>query len=229
MLGALLGLCVIGGAAIKVCSENAYWATHPVDQIDGKPVTLDRHCQRNVCGEQTWIKIECDEFGNCHTREIGRKTGRIYFDDFDKKIAQWTRKNEAAKQRAIEEDKSVYEAYDWRFDKYVCVEISTGKTLCALYGDDDRGLYRKWYIPDRVYNMHPEYYQQGWNTCSRMNLNCNIGQEEKNDWGVPITKVEYDRLKLEGGTFRIPNPSSEKFCNIGKDKDPLKEWNNHKE
>ena len=221
MLGALLGLCVIGGAAIKVCSENAYWSTHPVDQQNGNPVTLDRHCQRNICGEPTTIKIECDEFGNCHTREIGRKTGRIYFDDFDKKITQWTRKNEAAKQQAIEEGKTVYEVYDWRLDTNVCVEMSTGKKICALYGDDDKGLYRKWYLPERIYNIHPEFFQQGWDTDARRFLNCNLGKEEENDWGIPITKEEYETLRRQGDIRSLQNPSTKKFCGIGKPGDPF--------
>ena len=80
--------------------------------------------------------------------------------------------------------------------------MATDKIIICIYGSDYTKVYRKWYLKYQTldkYNTHPD--------------------PDENDFGVPITKEEYDKLSREMHTYStIPTLT---LCNkLGTEEDP---------
>lgn len=135
-------------------------------------------------GEKTYSWYETDKYGNDHYLTIGVNSGKVYSDSFDNQMSIMDKDNEERKARAIKRGRGTYMKYDPRFQCQVSTEVSTDRVIACLYkGSIEPGKmeYRKFYIN----RQNPGRF--GYN------------QSDPGDYGVIISKEEYDKLYEERG------------------------------
>lgn len=178
IVGLIFGACCIG-SAISCASDNAHAKrTSSFQDYDGNNVCFDRLGRKIVNGERTYQDVKYDEYGNRHNYTVGCSSNHVYGDEFDQQLARERKWDEIDKQQSIEHGKLAYAKYFPEKRKRQTCEISTGKFISCLY--ECYGEYRKFYTFD-----------------SRLNSSA------PGDYGVIITKEEYNKLNILGKTHAI--------------------------
>lgn len=184
----MLGLAIFGtillGSAIRCGLDNrAAMKGAFMTYKDGTQVFHDRKGRPFVNGELCCEKYEPDEYGNYHTLLVGTVSGKIYHNSRDDEIereSKWDLRNlEISK----EYGNLAYMKYDPTYKQSLTTEISTGRVIAALFEDYD-GNYRKFYLKGHPYR--PD-------------------ESDPDDLGIIITKEEYEKLNIIGGTHsKVP-------------------------
>ena len=194
---------LVGGVGRTVEDVQAKKESFHLDE-KGNSVCFGRTGQQYINGEETYNRTITDQYGNSHFQLVGRNTGKIYNDTYDKKKVGLNEETKRNYDYAIEHKRLAYEDLsDPRFNTSVLKEISTGKIITCLYKRKNpktcKMEYRKWYLTDSLYR---EYGKSAYN------------KTEKGDLGILITKEEY--LGLGGGWIGNVSdlPSDGKVLNV---------------
>ena len=190
-LSALLGGTKAVGRAIENKKMKDY--TYKVNE-NGQATWLDFDANQYVNGEKLVGKLERKPDGQLYRLEVGQRSGKVYVDPYENVMSKMDRQNFL--------ERSSSEKYHREFHCVASTELATEKIIICIYGSDYSKIYRKWYLNNKVidkYNNSPE--------------------PDDNDFGVPITKDEYDRLRREMHTYStIPTLT---LCNkLGTEEDP---------
>ncbi|MFR3158400.1 MAG: hypothetical protein ACLTOK_09000 [Anaerobutyricum soehngenii] len=177
IVGLIFGACCIG-SAISCASDDAHAKrTSSFKDYNGNNVCFDRLGRKIVNGERTYQDVKYDQYGNRHNYTVGCSSNHVYGDEFDQQLARERKWDEIDKQQSIEHGKLAYLKYFPEKRKRQTCEISTGKYISCLYHECYADEYRKFYSFDD-----------------------NLRTSAPGDYGVVITKEEYQKLKIVGGT-----------------------------
>ena len=158
----------------------------------------DRRGNRYINGERIRRTYFVDENGKTHFVEKGADTGKIYRDKYQEVVNYYDKENAERKKEAIEFGFSGYLAYVKEFDyaQLGFTEISTGKIIACLFSWKDE--YRKFY----------------WN-----HKGISTKETDMGDYGIKITKKEYDDLMANTNGLVACLPSDRKVYRYYMDKD----------
>ena len=175
--GAVSAICGIGRAV-----ENKQMKDFSYGYTDkGEPTWLDRNCNRYINGEKVIAKYD---YTNQKLVYAGQKSGTVYCDPEQNTRDRLDRWSEERKQKAIEMGLLAYGKYNHEWGKQITTEISTGKPIAQLIKKSD-GTYWKYY--GRVDS--PKYKGE-----------CYIGSQHKIDEPIQITREEFSKLDIVGGS-----------------------------
>lgn len=181
-LGILSFLVVSAIAGISKLRDDTsmYQATH-MTRPDGYTEYWDSKGRRYINGELTEVKLKEEPDGMLYSYRVGTRSGRLYDDtsyqNQVKKVESWDEKN---KQEHIKNGDLAYMRYNFDKKRNMTCEISTGKFIAKLTGDE-KGVYRKfYYVPTEFI--------------------CDYDHVAEGDEGIIITQEEYDKLNIFGGT-----------------------------
>lgn len=97
-IGALLFGLIFGGSAIGAGIDNAKSLSKPFTHLkDGTPVYVDRKGQRYINGEKVIQKYDARTDS---MRDVGEKSGKIYFDERDTQRERIAKRNERDRREA---------------------------------------------------------------------------------------------------------------------------------
>ena len=146
----------------------------------GRETWLDRDCNRYINGEKVVSKWVKRPDGSIKLQQVGQRSGKVYFDPDDATRKRMDERSEGYKREAIKEGKLAYMRYDHVRKRQITCEISTGKFIAYLEGKED-GTYYKYYLqPSQDF--------------------CHCHCKPEGVAGVPITREEFDKLNIYGGT-----------------------------
>lgn len=200
-LGALW-LALWGAGEIKNSIEKSEALSKPsyIAPETGQPVYRDNHSKLyGKNGEKLEPRYLKNPDGSLRIQMVGKRTGIVYEDDYLKKIKRMESLDETHLKRAKEYGDLAYLKYDAKYGRSLTTEISTGKIIAALYDYPSKGIYRKFYLK----NMPVTQYIRT--------------EADSDDFGIPITKFEYEKLNILQGTHTsLPKVRD----SIGKEADP---------
>lgn len=194
LLGTLIffGACI--GSGIIAANENYdIKKSSSYRDKNGNLRYRDRLGKSYANDEQVFKETRYDEYGHAHDLTVGYKTGKVYSDDYDRKLDLERKMDEERRQDAIKRGNYGYMRFlpaDWREHP---AEVSTGKFISCIYYDgvDE---YRKFYTFDE------RYFRNG---------------SLPGDYGVVITKEEYDNLDLYLGYAMRKLPAKDVLTELG--------------
>lgn len=177
-LGILLYGALRAAVGIGQAVENKQMKdyTYKVDE-QGRTHWLDRECNHYINGERV---IATYNYKNQKLVYAGKNSGKVYFDPEQAQRDRIDAASEKRKQEAIKEGKLAYMRYDHVRKRQITCEISTGKFIAEIRGDEN-GNYRKYYLSPNNDYSHSHCKTEG-------------------DPGVPITREEFDKLNIYFGT-----------------------------
>lgn len=183
---ALLGLKGVAGIGRAVDDAKTKKNSACIDS-NGNVCSVGRTGKYYVNGEETYSWAQDDKYGNRHNMTIGVNSGKVYHDSFDDEVRMRSQSDEIEKQRMLKRGYLAYNKYDFRFRQPVTTEISTGKVIAALcieYTEDHHaGGYYKFYYKERTPHS-----------------SCDFDKSAIGDYGIKITKEEYDKLNIPYST-----------------------------
>ena len=194
MFGGLLAfLGIYAGSAAKAAYDNYDMkkVSRRVDE-NGNVHHLDRLCNEYINGERVKRVETTDRNGVKLYSTVGVNSSKVYDTSYGRGTQQLLTMSEQEKQDAIERGKLAYSQYNPYFEHFVTTEIATGRTITCLFENvskNGKDEYRKWY-----YN--PEC--QG-----KYDYNTTV----KGDYGIIITKEEYEKLNILCGASHCHIPS----------------------
>ena len=171
--GALRAAVGIGKAVDNHQMKNY---SYKIDE-KGRPTWIDREGNQYINGEKV---VATYDYKNQKLVYAGKNTGTVYIDPEQNtrdRLDSWSEKR---KQEAIKRGELAYMRYDHVRKKQITCEISTGKFIAYLEGDED-GNYKKYYL---------QPYQDS----------CYTHCKPEGVAGVPITREEFDGLNIYFGT-----------------------------
>lgn len=203
-LGLLLFGLMAGGSAIKCGIENAKMMSKPYRYMDdGTPVYLDRLCNEHINGEKVISKYNYQK--GC-MQDVGERSGRVYYDEQDVQRKRFDDWNERNRQDAIKKGQLAYLKYNPIFKKELTCEISTGKFIAKIVGNnlfEEQNPGKLWGILEnpeypREIAARPEYrnYRKFYLDPNGKSVSDTIPGDE----GIPITVEEFDKLNIVCGT-----------------------------
>ena len=153
----------------------------------GNVCSFGRGGEYYINGEQTYRWTEIDKYDNEHNMIIGMHSGKVYRDSFDDEVKTRSQFDKMEKQHMLKLGYLAYNKYDFRFRQPVTTEISTGKVIAALCEEENEdhsvGGYYKFYYKERT--PHDS---------------CDFNKSAIGDYGIKISKEEYDKLKIPNAT-----------------------------
>lgn len=196
-------LALQGAASVKNSIEKQEALSKPsyTSPETGQPVYHDNHMRaygRN--GEKLEPKYTHMPNGELRIQMVGKRSGIVYEDDYARKMQRINTQDEEELKREKEYGYLAYRKYHELYKNWFTTEISTGKIIAALYAKESEGIYRKFYLKSKPIS--------------------NYTQSEKGDFGVPITRWEYEKFEISSKTFsELPDV----YESIGKEADPYYE------
>lgn len=185
--GLLRAACAIGRT---VDNEQMKKLTMHTDD-NGNQVCYGRRGQEYINGEKTCMRFQEDKNGHNHALTIGSSSGKVYKDSYDRVMDRMERYSEKNKELYLKMGKAAYPRYDPRFGKEVTTEMETERVITCLYEGVDENKnpeYRKWYFRPECQGKY------------------DYDQTVEGDWGIVISKEEYDKLQIVAPTYRkIPS------------------------
>nr|DAU18390.1 MAG TPA: hypothetical protein [Bacteriophage sp.] len=148
----------------------------------GRVTYYDRRGNKYINGEKvidTWFY---DKDHNFHAVKKGANTGTIYQDKYQDSLDRCNNASLENKRKAIEWGHLGYEKYIPRLDCYGFAEVSTDKIIACLFN---------------VGNVYRKFYWDGTG-----NTQFHIKDTAKGDYGIPITKEEYEGLYSSFGRLK---------------------------
>lgn len=173
LYGALRAACGIGKA---VENKQMKDYSYKIDE-KGRPTWIDREGHQYINGERV---VATYDYKNQKLVYAGQRSGTVYCDPEQNRINRIDADSEKRKQEAIKEGKLAYMRYDHVRKRQITCEISTGKFIAEISGDEN-GNYRKYYLSPNNDYSHSHCKTEG-------------------DPGVPITREEFDKLNIYSGT-----------------------------
>ena len=162
------------GKAIENKQMKDY--SYKIDE-KGRPTWIDREGNSYINGEKV---VATYDYKNQKLVYAGQRTGTVYIDPEQNVRDRLDRQSEERKQKAIADGKLAYMRYDHVRKRQITCEISTGKFIAEISGDEN-GNYRKYYLSPNNDYSHSHCKTEG-------------------DTGVPITREEFDKLNIYFGT-----------------------------
>ena len=210
-LFALIYGLVYGGAAIGRAVDNHQMKKYSFKYTEnGEPMWIDRKCNTYINGERVIPKFVRSRQDLIY---VGQRSGKVYFDPQEAKIKRMEKISNENMEHAKEKGKLAYDKWYPQCERMLSTEISTGKPLAYVKAYEARNLYRKFYlkkIPNSIHSMIVT---------------------EPGDFGVPISKEEYEKLKYIGDHYGCLDTAT--IYAFGTDKDPYKDvhpiWNEETE
>ena len=197
-----LWLALWGAGEIKNSIEKNEALSKPsyIAPETGQPVYRDNHSKLyGKNGEKLEPRYLKNPDGSLRIQMVGKRSGIVYEDDYLKKIKRMEALDEDHLRRAKEYGDLAYLKYDARYGRSLTTEISTGKIIAALYDVPSKGIYRKFYLKNMPVSQHIRT------------------EADSDDFGIPITKFEYEKLNILQGTHSgLPKVHD----SIGKEADP---------
>ena len=173
LYGALRAVCGIGQA---VENKQMKDYSYKIDE-KGRPTWIDREGHQYINGEKV---VATYDYKNQKLVYAGQRTGTVYIDPEQNQRDRLDRWSEERKQEAIKKGYLAYMRYDHNRKRQITCEISTGKFITYLEGDEN-GNYKKYYLqPSQDY--------------------CHCHCKPEGVVGVPITREEFDGLNIYSGT-----------------------------
>lgn len=198
-LSALLGGTRVVGRAIKNKQMKDY--SYKINE-NGEETWLDFDCNQYVNGEKLVGKLERKPDGQLYRLEVGKFSGKVYVDPYENTMSRMDKENIERKKSSEKYGLLTYEKYHREYHCSISTEISTDKIITCIYGRNDKKIYRKWYLgqqkPDK-YNNRP--------------------LPDEDDFGVPITKEEYEKLERGMHTYAHIPPLL-LYKKLGTEEDP---------
>lgn len=171
--GTMKAICGIGRA---VENKQMKDFSYKIDE-KGRPTWIDRQGNSYINGEKV---VPTYDYDNHKLVYAGQKTGTVYIDPEQNQRDRLDAWSEKRKQEAIKEGKLAYMRYDHDRKKEITCEISTGRYIAYLEGDEN-GNYRKYYLqPSQDF--------------------CHCHCKPEGVAGIPITREEFDKLNIYFGT-----------------------------
>ena len=177
----LLGfLAALGISGTKCAIEDSQIKreSRTIDE-KGNVHYYDRQLRDYINGERVERIETKDANGVTLYSTVGMNSHKVYETCYGRNEQIQFEMSEQNKQRAIEYGNLAYEQYNPYFERFVTTEIATGRTITCLFKNiskDGKYEYRKWYY-NSVYQGKYDY-----NTTL------------KDDYGIIITKEEYEKL-----------------------------------
>ena len=199
---AMLGLKATVGIGTAI--SDAYYMSSPIGYLeDGTPYYANRNNERFAPnGEKMVSQVAYRADGSAYLKTVGQKTGKVYIDPELIRQKNRDERNALKAENARKDGWLAYRKYDHIRQREITCEISTERYIAELRGEED-GTYWKIYLPD----SH-KYHQ------------CHYGK--KGDKGVQITKEEYDKLNIYGGTHTAFDSNREEWVWDNRKKDYVK-------
>nr|DAE28966.1 MAG TPA: hypothetical protein [virus sp. ctmTa7] len=191
MLAALLfgAAIVVSGVCAFKDDVSTKASSRRIDE-KGNVHYYDRKGQDYINGEKvidTWFY---DKDHNFHPVKKGANTGKIYQDKYQDNMDRLARESLENKKRAIKGGYLGYVKYIPQTKCWGFAEVSTDKIIACLFG---------------VGKVYRKFYWSGIGTCE-----ADIVHFAKGDYGVPISKEEYENLKKNfGDTYTASWPFSD--------------------
>lgn len=171
--GTMSAICGIGKA---IENKQMKDFSYKIDE-KGRPTWIDRQGNSYINGEKV---VPTYDYDNHKLVYAGQKTGTVYIDPEQNQRDRLDAWSEKRKQEAIKEGKLAYMRYDHDRKKEITCEISTGRYIAYLEGDEN-GNYRKYYLqPSQDF--------------------CHCHCKPEGVAGIPITREEFDKLNIYFGT-----------------------------
>ena len=183
LYGALRAICGIGQA---VENKQMKDYSYKIDE-KGRPTWIDRQGNRYINGEKV---VATYDYKNQKLVYAGQRTGTVYIDPEQNQRDRLDRWSEERKQEAINDGKLAYMKYDHVRKQQITCEISTGKFIAYLEGNED-GTYYKYYLQPSQDFCHAHCKPDG-------------------VVGIPITREEFDKLNIYFGTHSAIDYSRDK-------------------
>lgn len=188
MLGSLLFFGALGISGILCLKDNIESKRDTFHFDDkGNSVYSDRLGQTHINGERTYQDVKYDRYGNRHCYTIGTNSKKIYSDSFDRDMERAMEWDKHEKENSLNWGYAAYDKYDPRFQRRVTTEIGTEKIIACLYEGYSRDTMEKEYRKFYLKNPNPGIFD--------------YNKTAIGDYGVVITKEEYDKLNVSGASF----------------------------
>lgn len=203
MLGSFgaLWLALQGAAGIHESIEKKEALSKPsyTASETGQPVYHDNNMRaygRN--GEKLDARYTTMPNGELRIQMVGKRSGIVYEDSYARKMQKINERDAEELKSAKKYGKLAYLKYHEMYKNRYTTEISTGKIIAVIYENDFSSTYRKFYLKgnEKIYSRT---------------------DAAEGDYGIPITKEEYQKYDILGGTHSKIPPT---YDSIGKQADP---------
>lgn len=180
ILGSLLGI-----SKIKDIIDNKDVMSTPINHLDnGTPVYMNNNLETYIDKEKVVTKTTRDINGDLYCIRVGEKSGKVYNDPVQNELKNEEKRDKENLEFSKKLGLLAYRKYNQKYKRPLTTEISTGKVIVALYKCAKLGKYRKFYLKE----------------------NCTSYRESApGDFGVLISKEEYDKLNIIGSHAEVPN------------------------
>lgn len=197
----MLGLAIFGtillGSAIRCGLDNmqSKSRTYGLTNKERMPISFDRKGRMCINGERCRTEYKTIG-GETYSMEVGVNTGTIYKDSYEEELYSLLARNDIARIMAEEDGALAYYSVepDWckKWHKnFITREISTGKIIARLEAkmasgwnlDTETWIYKKYYISKN----NPQF------------------STDEEDEGIKISKEEFIRLNIMGGSHQVTN------------------------
>ncbi len=196
-----LWLALQGAAGIHESIEKKEALSKPsyTASETGQPVYHDNNMRaygRN--GEKLDARYTTMPNGELRIQMVGKRSGIVYEDSYARKMQRINERDAEELKREKKYGHLAYLKYHEMYKNRYTTEISTGKIIAAIYGNDFSGTYRKFYLKgnEKLYSRT---------------------DAAEGDYGIPITKEEYQKYDISGGIHSKIPPT---YDSIGKQADP---------
>lgn len=159
---------------------------------------IDNQCRDYINGERVKTVRTVDANGVPLYSTVGVTSSHVYDTRYGRGTQQLFERSEWWKQENIKYGYLAYMQFNPYFERSVLTEISTGRTITCLFknefhGEYGKNQYRKWYFRPECQGKY------------------DYNKTVDGDYGIPITKEEYDKLNVICSTARIL-PNDIKVC-----------------
>lgn len=181
----ILWLAILGTRDIKESKDKNEALSEPpyIAPETGQPVYRDHRFRLyGKNGEKLEPRYLHAPNGSLRIQQVGTQSGTVYEDDYLRKLKFKKSQEKDNLEKAKEKGELAYLKYYENYGRFLTTEISTDKIIVALEEISYKGIYRKFYHKSTQIGKYSVTYS------------------EPDDFGVPITKYEYDKLNILGGT-----------------------------
>lgn len=154
----ILGLSLFKmGGSIKTAIDNESAKQESLKYVNGFPAWWDSEGNYYINGERVIFQ---HDITNGRRQYIGLNTGRVYWDSDEEGRREAQNNNNKEKQLAINSGKLAYNKYDYDKRKYFTCEISTGRYIHSLIGDEYGKYYKYYEMPNSCYDKREISYEE---------------------------------------------------------------------